>query len=322
MKLLLPLLAILLAVSPIAFAKEKSDSKPKTISAREGIAIIVNQDAITNSDIKDRMALIAGSTGLPMTPDVQAKLRPQISNILIEETIKIQETKALGIKIDQREIDQGFNTIAQQNNIPPEQFKKILTAQGIRLSTLYDQIRAQIGWGKIIARKIRPRVEVMESDIDNELLKLKQNVGKEQYRLSEIFIPLTDPKKENAARQFTMRLVEELNKKPDAFPKAAQQFSQTPQGQNGGDLGFVSLDQLPQELARIVPNLKPSVISAPIKSKNGFHILRVMGTRKITEADLPSRDAILQKLGNDRLERGARRYLQDLMNSSFIETRL
>lgn len=322
MKFVIPLFLILLFLSAPAFAKENDKTKKPNTTIREGIAIIVNQDAITTSDIKDRMMLIAGSTGLTMTPEVQAKLRPQISNILIEEAIKIQEAKALGIKVEQREIDQGFATIAAQNNIPPEQFKKIIQSQGVRLSTLYDQIRAQISWGKIVTRKIRPRVEVMESDIDNELTKLKQNVGASQYRLSEIFIPLTDPKKESAARQFTNRLAEELMKKPDAFPKAARQFSQTPQAANGGDIGFVALEQLPQELARIVPNLKPSEISMPIKSKNGFHILQLNGTRKITEADLPSREAILQRLGNERLERGARRYLQDLMSSSFIETRL
>lgn len=289
---------------------------------KEGIAIVVNQDAITYSDVIDRIRLIASSTGLPLNAETEAKLRPQIINVLVDETLKMQEAKALGIKVEGKDIDAGFNAIASQNNFTPEQFKKILQAQGVNPMTLRDQIASQIAWAKIVQKKIRPRVEIMDSDIDAELKKLQKDIGQIQYRVSEIFIPLTDPRKENAARQFTTRVVEELRKRPEAFPKAAQQLSQTPQAANGGDLGFVSLDQMPKEIAAAIPTLVENSISSPIKTLNGFHIITVRGTRTITANDLPSREAILQRLGNEKLERGARRYLQDMTSSAFIETRL
>jgi peptidyl-prolyl cis-trans isomerase SurA len=288
----------------------------------EGIAIVVNQDAITTSDIQDRMRLIAGATGLSMTEDTASKLRPQITNVLIDEALKLQEGKRLDIKVTDEEIQKAFAAIAGQNNIPPEQFKKILKSQGVNLETLYDQIRSQIIWGKIVQRRIRPKVEVMETDIDAELNQLKRNIGQTQYRLGEIFIPLTDRKKEQAARQFVTGLVEELRKRPDAFPKAARQFSQTREAANGGDIGFITLESLPKELRSIVPILKPKEISSPIKTMNGFHILTLIETRNVTEKDLPSRELILQKIGNEQLERGARRYLQDLSSSAFIEKRI
>ena len=297
-------------------------SAPIYAQNNESIAVIVNQDAITQSDVLDRIRLIASSTGLPMNGETQAKLRPQIINMLVDEALKIQEAKALGIKIEAKEIDNGFASIAQQNNFTPEQFKKILQSQGVNFITLRDQIASQIAWAKIVQRKIRPRVEIMDSDIDVEIKKLQKNIGQTQYRLSEIFIPLTDPRKENAARQFTTRVVEELRKRPESFPKAAQQLSQTPQAANGGDMGFVSLDQLPKEIAKAVPTMIVNEISLPIKTLNGFHIIVVRGSRIITANDLPPREAILQRLGNEKLDRGARRYLQDMTSSAFIETRL
>ncbi len=297
-------------------------SAPIYAQNNEAIAVIVNQDAITQSDVLDRIRLIASSTGLPMNGETQAKLRPQIINMLVDEALKIQEAKALGIKIETKEIDNGFASIAQQNNFTPEQFKKILQSQGVNFITLRDQIASQIAWTKIVQRKIRPRVEIMDSDIDVEIKKLQKNIGQTQYRLSEIFIPLTDPRKENAARQFTTRVVEELRKRPESFPKAAQQLSQTPQAANGGDMGFVSLDQLPKEIANAVPAMAVNEISLPIKTLNGFHIIVVRGSRIITANDLPPREAILQRLGNEKLDRGARRYLQDMTSSAFIETRL
>ena len=59
------------------------------VAGQEGIAIIVNQDAITNSDVADRMNLIAASTGMPPVPELMNKLRPQVIDMLVEEEIKL-----------------------------------------------------------------------------------------------------------------------------------------------------------------------------------------------------------------------------------------
>lgn len=288
----------------------------------ESIAVVVNQTAITTSDIRDRMRLIATSTGMPQTPEVAAKLGPQVTEVLIAEALKLQEAKRLGIKIDDKEVDGGFYGIAQQNNLTPDNFKKMLTASGVSPTTLMDQIRSQIAWGKIIQQRVRPKIEVMDSDIDNELQKLKRNIGQPQYHLAQIFLPLPAPQKAAAAQEFLSKLIEELRKKPDAFGKAAQQFSQSPDATNGGDIGFVSPDQMPAEVAAILPQLKEGEVADVIKTKTGYYILMLRGTRTVSEKDLPTREEILQRLGNQRLDRGARRYFQDLMSAAFIESRL
>lgn len=88
----------------------------------EGIAAVVNEDAITMSDVEDRMRLIIASSGLPNTPEIKNKLSGQVVGSLIEEQIKIQEGRRLEIDVTQDEINQGFATIAQQNNIPVDKF--------------------------------------------------------------------------------------------------------------------------------------------------------------------------------------------------------
>ena len=74
----------------------------------EVIVMVVNEDAITRSDLNDRMNLIMASSGLRPTPDTVAKLTPQIVNALVDEQIRLQEARRLDLEVSQAEINEGF----------------------------------------------------------------------------------------------------------------------------------------------------------------------------------------------------------------------
>ena len=308
--LTLVFLCALLFGSSLAIAAEK-----------EGIAAVVDQDVITKSDLMARHDLIAASTGLPRTPELMAKLRPQIVDMLIEEEIKMQEANRLKIEVTKEEIAQGFKSIADQNKVSPQDFRKMLEKSGIRVGTMEDQIRAQIAWTKVVQRKIRPQIEVSDADIDSELEQLRANIGKPQYKISEIFLPLMEGKKPAEIQSFAEKLVSQLQKKPEAFGKVAQQFSAAPGAAQGGAVGWVIGGQMPTEVDAILPSLSPRSISNPIKTQSGFYIIFLQERREITEDLLPSREDIMQRVGGMRLDRAQRRYLMDLRSSAFIEKR-
>ena len=296
-------------------------NSPALAAGKEGIAAVVNQDVVTKSDLMARHDLIAASTGLPRTPELMAKLRPQIVDMLIEEEIKMQEANRLKIEVTKEEIAQGFKSIADQNKVSPQDFRKMLETSGIRVGTMEDQIRAQIAWTKVVQRKIRPQIEVSDADIDSELEQLRANIGKPQYKISEIFLPLMEGKKPAEIQSFAEKLVSQLQKKPEAFGKVAQQFSAAPGAAQGGAVGWVIGGQMPTEVDAILPSLSPRSISNPIKTQSGFYIIFLQEKREITEALLPSREDIMQRVGGMRLDRAQRRYLMDLRSSAFVEKR-
>ena len=76
-------------------------SAPPAQAQTEFIAAVVKQDVISTTDLGDRLRMILVSSGLPNNDDTRAKLTPQIMNVLIEEQIKIQETRRLNIEISQ-----------------------------------------------------------------------------------------------------------------------------------------------------------------------------------------------------------------------------
>ncbi|MBT3626467.1 MAG: peptidyl-prolyl cis-trans isomerase [Rhodospirillaceae bacterium] len=88
-----------------------------------------------------------------------------------------------------------------------------------------------------------------------------------------------------------------------------------------GDLGELSLGDMPLDLRQAVHQLEAMALSAPLPFANGFRILMVC-SRDEAKVDVPSRDAMRQIIGNRRLELQARRYLRDLRRSAFVELRV
>ena len=88
-----------------------------------------------------------------------------------------------------------------------------------------------------------------------------------------------------------------------------------------GDLGELSLGDMPLDLRQAVQQLEAMSLSAPLPFGGGFRILMVC-SRDEAKVDVPSRDAMRQIIGNRRLELQARRYLRDLRRSAFVEFRV
>ncbi len=313
MRRIILFLILVLASPGSSYAQERND----------GIAVIVNSGVVTNSDVNDRMRLIMVSSGLPQTPEVISKLRPQVISNLIEEEIKLQEADRLKIKIEPTDIEAAINNLGEQNKMTGEQFRTMLQkGGGIRLSTLRDQIKSQLAWTKIVMRQVRPNVDVSESDIDFELKQLGTFMGKNEWQISEIFLPIEKAKDEAPAMTFAMRLLAEIRKDPEKnFPTFARQFSRAPTGPAGGDLGWVREGLLPEKLDAAVLPMDKGQITDPIRSLTGLHILWLRDVRTISNETLPNREALTQRIGNERLDRAQRRYYLELKSSAFIDER-
>ena len=291
-------------------------------AADAGIGVVVNADAISMSDLNDRMGLVIISARLPNTEDTRNKLAPQVVSSLVEEQLKLQEAERLGIQVPQQEINAGFATIAQQNNLEPAQFKEVLKRSGVNVATMERQIRAQLSWNKVIQKTLRPKVTVTDNDIDNVLQRLRRGIGKTEYLMAEIFLPVEKASQEGQVKGLAEELVQKARAEEGAFFGLAQQFSRAPGAPQGGDLGWVQEGQLVEELDQVMSQMEQGDVSDPVRTLGGYYILSMRDSRVISEENIPSPDEIRTSLGLERLERMQRRHLLDLKSSAFVETRL
>lgn len=285
-----------------------------------GIAATVNKDAISEADLGERMKLILISAGLQNTAENRDKARAQALNSLIEEQLKIQEADRQGLSVTPEEVGTGFEAIAQQNNLDAESFSKMMAQQGLPKSTLLNQIKSQISWSKVIGKVLRPQIEVSENDINAKLERIKSNMGKTEYQVSEIFLPVNSGDEETKTQQLATKLIEEI-KKGARFSVVAAQFSKAASAENGGSMGWVQEGDLPKELDVVIKSLSVGQISPPIRGLSGFYIMALQDKRLITQETLPSEDEVLNAIGLERLDRLQQRYLSDIRSAAFIDKR-
>jgi len=249
----------------------------------DSIAAVVNGDCITYTDLYDRMNLVIKSARMPNTKEFKERLLPQVLTGLITENLQIQEAKKLAIDTPQTEIDEGFARLAMQNNLQPKQFKKILKRDKINVATLEKQIESQLAWGKVIQSEIRPRVQLTDSEIEDELTRLKKRIGQEEFLVAEIVLPYggDSDAAEAKVRKAANDLSKQLKRDPRKFPAAARQFSQSATSANGGIMGWMTPDQMDSDIALKLKNLKKQDVSLPIKTDDAYTILYLQDKRVI-----------------------------------------
>ncbi len=79
---------------------------------------MVNGDVISEADIANRARLFAISTGLPMSPEVIDRLKPQILRQLIDERLRVQEAQRRKIVIQDAQIAAAIKDIETRNSMP------------------------------------------------------------------------------------------------------------------------------------------------------------------------------------------------------------
>jgi peptidyl-prolyl cis-trans isomerase SurA len=299
------LLAFFMALTSSSYA-QRSDS----------IAAVVNDDVITYTDLYDRMNLVIKSSRMPNTTEFKERLLPQVLTGLITEQIQMQEADRLGLETTQEEIDRGFAELAGQNNLEAEQFKTILRRDGINIKTLEKQIESQLAWGKVIQREIRPRVQLTDSDINNEIERLKRREGQEEYFIAEIFLPYGEDSdaSEKEVRTTANDLSRQLKADVQKFPAAARQFSQSATAASGGIIGWVTADQMDEEISLTLNNMDVGDVSQPVKTNDGYSIIFMREKRtvdlsmgegeerlrvKIATFDLPDDQATRRSIRDD-----------------------
>ncbi len=288
----------------------------------ETIAAVVNNDAITATDVAERLKLVMVSSGIPNSADIRAKLTPQVINMLVDERLMLQEAGRMGINITPEEVDTGFATIAQQNGMDLQKFRGMMKKSGVPARAMEHQIRAQMAWGKVVQQKIRPTVTVNDLEVDSMIERLRANIGKNEYLVGEIFLPIDNPQEESNVSQLAQKLTKEMLQGKVPFPRVAAQFSQSASSKRGGDVGWVQEGQLAPELEEILMRMNEGDLSEPVRTLAGYYIITLRKKRVIAEENIPSRDELLFRMGTERLERAQRRHLLDLKSEAFIERRV
>lgn len=248
-----------------------------------GIEAVVNEEVISALDVENRLRLDLMSSDLPDNDETRERLKPQVLRALVNEKLQTQEARRLNVPVEDSEIEEAERLLEAQNDLPAGGLGEFLRSRGLEKSTLTARIRAEIAWRKVIRRRILPRIDVGDEEVDEVHARLRSRRGTRQRLASEIYLAVDTPGQSEDVRRQALRLVGQL-RSGAPFAAVARQFSQGTTSRSGGDIGWIGEGELPDRLDRALVDLDAGDVSEPVRVPGGYYIFHVRDQRRVGEA--------------------------------------
>jgi peptidyl-prolyl cis-trans isomerase SurA len=269
--------ALLVCTALVAGSLAMPDPAPAQTNR---IVAVVNGDIVTSADIDGRRRLFAINAGLAVSPQVLDRLTPQVTRLLIDERLRMQEVRRRRLPVTDIDVANAIADLERRNSMPEGGLVAQLRRAGVEPRVLFDQIRAQIGWARLIRGLLGPQAQPSDAEINDFIAAQQARTGQPEFLVSEIFVPVDNPAEEPEVRRFVDDVVSQL-RSGVPFPLAATQFSQSQSALQGGDLGWVGAEALDPAVGSIVTQMPPGAIANPIRVPGGFQIVALRQRRVV-----------------------------------------
>ena len=267
---------ILMLLSPQA-----TESEERT---RLSIAAVVNDKIITASDLQKRLKLISIISPSQISRIKTRQLQKEVLNQLINEELQNQEVISLKIKVSEREIDNAKRLMEQRFKLPRNTLNKFIIKNELDYNDVISQIETSLGWTLAVQRKFSNYLKVSDEEVAEVINRLRDNIGKERYLISEIFLPVDYTDNENEVRARAKKLYNSIKNGAD-FRKVSREYSATGSAMDSGRGGWFLTGQLSPKLDLALQKIKIGDITIPIKTNSGFHILKLEKKNVFKEFD-------------------------------------
>ncbi len=281
---------------------------------------VVNDSAITGFDLAQRAQILVALGFSTASADA---LRNQALDQLVEDRLKLQAGKRIGLKPSPQIVASGIEQIAARSNLSAGEFQALMNAQGVTDQAVEDLAAAEVIWIQVVRARFSDRVEPGEAEIEAELDLLGRR-GAFDYRIREIGLPLEDEGRTGAQ---TRALAEQLYNSPNQggnFEEAVTQFSKSPSAARGGDVGWVTTQQMPANLLQALQGMEVGDVPQPLDVAGGFSLIQLVEKRATgasQSVDPQERERIRNRLINVQSARLADGLLQEMRRDALIEVR-
>jgi peptidyl-prolyl cis-trans isomerase SurA len=306
-----------------------------TGSAVDRIIAVVGESAILSSQVEEEIFTQRGTQGMPQprTPaEFRALCRQVISDLVDAEILVQVAQRDTSIKVEDQEIASGVdeqfrnvrqrfksevdfrNELARSGFQTPEEYRRWLTDDQ-RKAALRNRLMSKLQ-GEDKMKPVQPTEKEMQAYFAQFQDRLPQRPATIGFK--NIVIA---PKPQAAAKERTKAQADSIVRALRAgadFATAAKRFSQDPASmEQGGDLGWFRRGLMVPEFEAVAFAIKPGVISEPVESPFGYHIIQVQRVQpaevqarhillmpEVTQADADSAKALSQRI-SDAITRGA-----------------
>jgi peptidyl-prolyl cis-trans isomerase SurA len=336
MKRLIFLLVTLSAFVIPSFAQD--DTVVEEIIARVNNSIVTRADLRRAREALQQEAQQAQQQN-PGQPIDVAERQKDVLRDLIDQQLLIQKGQDIGVNVDADVIKRLDELRKQMNAKSMEDLEKAATEQGVSFEDFKQNMKNSMITQQVIGKEVSSHIQVTKADVQAYYDAHKAELDQpEQIRLSEILVAIQTPKapdaKEDekkdtmaepdpaavaAAEAKAKGLVDEI-KKGAFFEEVAKKSSDGPTAAQGGELGMFKRGVLAKELEEKTFAMKAGEVTDPIRTKQGFVILKVL---EHTQAGVPPLQAVEGKIQDvlfyQKMQPSLRQYLTKLREDAYID---
>jgi foldase protein PrsA len=232
-------------------------------------------------------------------------LRNQIVQFLVQREQFEQEANDLGVEVTDKQVDARLEQIQKQYfGGDKKKYEKQLKEQGLSDRQVRNDLRAQIISEKLFAQ-VTKEVKVTDKQIEDYYEKNKAQYSQPESREVRHILVKTKAKAD--------ALYEQLQNGADFAALAKANSEDTGSKANGGKL-TISKGQTVAPFDQTAFLLKKGVISRPVKTEFGYHIIEALGEVKPAKVT-PLKDvkeSIKQQLQQTKKNEAMTKWVEDL----------
>ncbi|MFT5161917.1 MAG: peptidyl-prolyl cis-trans isomerase SurA [Alteromonadaceae bacterium] len=259
-----------LLLSNVALAELKTVDK---------IVAIVDTGVVMQSEVTDSINRIkknAAKQNQPIPPD--AKLKEQVIEQLISRRIQLQMAANTGFRVGDAQLEQSMEQVASAENMSVAQLRDKIVSEGDNYEKYREEFRDEVTISEIKNGHVRRRVYISPQEVEGLLKLIEEHGGQtEEYNVGHILLAL--PSKPSVGEIEAVKIQAEKTiaalKEGSDFKEMAMTSSSGSKALQGGELGFMSITEMPTLFANAVKARKKSAIVGPLRSGAGFHILTI-----------------------------------------------
>ena len=267
----------------------------------DAVAAIVNNSVVLETEVRDMVARVkknAAKQGQTLPSD--SALQVQALERLIMNSLQLQLAKRMGLQITDAQLDQTIENIAREQKVSVEQFRAQVVREEGSYELFRERLREEITTGEVLRANVQRRIYVSPQEIDT-LTKMmeQQGASNEQYNIGHILLALpgqpTAEQIKDAESKATK--VMELLRGGSDFKKIAIASSSAETALEGGDMGWMNINEMPTLFADQVRGKKKKDLIGPLRSGAGFHILTIFdikGANVVEFEEISSRHVLIK----------------------------
>ena len=291
------------------------NSSHSLVNAQSNIVVKVENEIITNYDIKNKILSSLYLANQPINQENINKVKENALNSCIQNKLKKIELSRFDIKNDSKQVSNYIRSITSRDM---EYLKKEFNKNEIDFDLFLDEVETQVKWQKLIFNIYSKKINLNEELIDKEISKImKESLMLKEFKLAEIEIPKNN---NEIDKNNIIQIKKEINE--IGFEKTALRYSISPSSNNNGEIGWVNEKSLSEKILKIIKDFKIGEISEPIPKQESFLFLKLIDMKISQIEDINKfklKENLIKQKKNELFELYSRSHLSKLKNTSLIE---